>query len=159
MSKQIQFRRGTATEHNTFTGAAGELTVDTTTNTVRVHDGLTPGGTPLARADSVPTDLSSADYVVAYQSSTAENNYSWYRRYKSGWIEQGGISNVAGINFLIPFSNSNYSFSVTPIMINENTGNISICYGIKKTTGILVQIRWNGAAYDTAERSWMAFGY
>ena len=31
------------------------------------------------------------DYVVAFQSPTAENNYTWYRKYKSGWVEQGGV--------------------------------------------------------------------
>lgn len=48
---QLQLRGGTATEHAAFTGAAREITVDTTTKTLRVHDGVTPGGIPLARAD------------------------------------------------------------------------------------------------------------
>lgn len=49
MAKQVQFRRGTATEHNNFIGAVAEVTVDTTNNTLRVHDGTTSGGTRLAR--------------------------------------------------------------------------------------------------------------
>jgi len=48
MAIQIQLRHGTTTEHNTFTGAVGEVTVDTTNNTLRVHDGSTVGGTRLA---------------------------------------------------------------------------------------------------------------
>ena len=48
MAKQLQLRKGTATEHNTFTGALGEVTVDTTNKTLRVHDGTTAGGTQLA---------------------------------------------------------------------------------------------------------------
>ena len=48
MAKQLQLRKGTATEHNTFTGADGEVTVDTTNKTLRVHDGSTVGGTILA---------------------------------------------------------------------------------------------------------------
>ena len=48
MAKQLQLRKGTATEHNTFTGANGEVTVDTTNKTLRVHDGSTVGGTMLA---------------------------------------------------------------------------------------------------------------
>ncbi len=48
MAIQIQLRHGTATEHNTFTGANGEVTVDTTNKTLRVHDGSTVGGTRLA---------------------------------------------------------------------------------------------------------------
>lgn len=49
MATQVQRRRGTTTEHATFTGAEGELTVDTTKDTVVVHDGATAGGFPLAR--------------------------------------------------------------------------------------------------------------
>ena len=48
MAKQLQLRKGTATEHNTFTGADGEVTVDTTNKTLRVHDGSTVGGIRLA---------------------------------------------------------------------------------------------------------------
>ena len=48
MAIQIQLRQGTTTEHNSFTGAVGEVTVDTTNKTLRVHDGSTVGGTRLA---------------------------------------------------------------------------------------------------------------
>ena len=37
------------------------------------------------------TTLQGYDYVVESQSPTADNNYTWYRKYKSGWVEQGGI--------------------------------------------------------------------
>ena len=45
----IQFRRGTTTQHNSFTGLLGEVTVDTDKKTLVVHDGSTTGGFPLAR--------------------------------------------------------------------------------------------------------------
>lgn len=51
MSKQVKMRRGTATEHNSFTGVVGEVTVDTTNHALRVHDGATVGGRAAARAD------------------------------------------------------------------------------------------------------------
>ena len=58
MAKIVQRRRGTTTDHNNFPGAAGEITVDLTDKTVRVHDGDNtpfaegqPTGYPLARAD------------------------------------------------------------------------------------------------------------
>lgn len=47
MSTAVQFRGGTSAEHKAFTGAAREITVDTTANTLVVHDGVTPGGHPL----------------------------------------------------------------------------------------------------------------
>ena len=48
MAIQIQLRQGTTTEHNTFKGAAGEVTVDTTKDVPVVHDGVTAGGFPVA---------------------------------------------------------------------------------------------------------------
>jgi hypothetical protein len=51
MSKQVKMRRGTATQHASFTGVVGEVTVDTTTAALRVHDGSTVGGRAMARAD------------------------------------------------------------------------------------------------------------
>lgn len=51
MSKQVKIRRGTSAEHASFTGVEGEITVDTTLDTVRVHDGATVGGRQLLRAD------------------------------------------------------------------------------------------------------------
>lgn len=48
MAIQIQLRQGTTTEHNTFKGAVGEVTVDTTKDVPVVHDGVTVGGHPVA---------------------------------------------------------------------------------------------------------------
>ena len=44
MSTQVQYRRGSAAQNISFTGALGEITVDTTNWTLRVHDGATAGG-------------------------------------------------------------------------------------------------------------------
>ena len=48
MSTQIQFRRGTTSEHSSFTGAVGEVTVDTDKDTMVVHDNSQAGGYPMA---------------------------------------------------------------------------------------------------------------
>jgi hypothetical protein len=55
MPYQIQLRRGTTAQNNTFTGAIGELTIDTQLNVVRVQDGSTAGGWPLVGAASTQT--------------------------------------------------------------------------------------------------------
>ena len=52
MPTSFQFRRGTTAQNNSFTGAAGELSVDTDKNTLRVHDNSTAGGTELMLADA-----------------------------------------------------------------------------------------------------------
>ena len=51
MAKLLKLRRGTTSQHNTFTGAEGEVTIDTTKDTAVVHDGSQAGGRPLARED------------------------------------------------------------------------------------------------------------
>lgn len=55
MPTQVQFRRGTTTQNNSFTGAVGELSVDTTLDTIRVHDGSTAGGHRLAKYSEITT--------------------------------------------------------------------------------------------------------
>ena len=59
MAKQVQFRRGTTSQHSTFTGAAGEITVDTDKNTAVVHDGSTAGGVPLAKSSELTAKVES----------------------------------------------------------------------------------------------------
>jgi hypothetical protein len=58
MTKEIKRRRGTTSDHGSFTGALGEITINTTTNTVVVHDGTTLGGHSLAKADASNINLS-----------------------------------------------------------------------------------------------------
>jgi len=50
MAKLLQIRRGTTTQHSSFTGAEGEITVDTDKDTIVVHDGSTAGGKTLMSA-------------------------------------------------------------------------------------------------------------
>lgn len=37
-----------------------------------------------------------SDYVIESQEPTEANGYTWYRLYKSGWVEQGGSVPVSG---------------------------------------------------------------
>lgn len=55
MPTQVQFRRGTTTQNNNFTGAVGEITVDTNLDVLRVHDGNTAGGFAMVGATSTQT--------------------------------------------------------------------------------------------------------
>ena len=48
MATQIQYRRGNTANMSTFTGANGEMVVDTDKKVVVVHDGATAGGFPMA---------------------------------------------------------------------------------------------------------------
>ena len=110
MPIQIQFRRGTSAEHETFTGAPGEITVDTTNNTLRVHDGQTPGGTTLAKRSEIP-DLTPLDYII----ESGRTDTMWWRKYKSGAVDMGGhyTGNAKTITLPIKLANTNYEVLLT----------------------------------------------
>ena len=58
MAKLLKLRRGSTSQHSSFTGAEGEVTVDTDKDVLVVNDGSTAGGHPLAAEDM--SNLSSA---------------------------------------------------------------------------------------------------
>jgi hypothetical protein len=55
MATRLQLRRGTEAENNAYTGAVGEITIDTTNDVIRIHDGVTPGGFATVMANSDQT--------------------------------------------------------------------------------------------------------
>lgn len=60
MTIDIKFKRGTAAQNNNFTGAPGEISIDTDQGTIRVHDGSTKGGNIV-----VSDNYAAATYVVS----------------------------------------------------------------------------------------------
>ena len=75
MAKRVQRRRGTTSEHSGFTGAEGEVTVDTTIDTLVVHDGSTPGGHYIAKADGSNIANNSIGIV---QLNVADGEAGWF---------------------------------------------------------------------------------
>lgn len=72
MARQVQLRRGTTAQHATFTGAVGELTIDTDKDIIVVHDGSTAGGFPAASSLSdlgVTASSTELNYVDGVTSS------------------------------------------------------------------------------------------
>ena len=65
MPTQLQFRRGTTAQNNSFTGAVGELSIDTDTENIRIHDGSSAGG-----AEIMP-----AGTIVAFGNTTAPTGW------------------------------------------------------------------------------------
>ena len=55
MPTVLQFRRGTTSQNNAFTGAIGEITYDTTVDVLRIHDGSTAGGFAMSTASATET--------------------------------------------------------------------------------------------------------
>jgi hypothetical protein len=68
MSEQLQLRRGTVSQVAGFTGAQGEVVMDTTNNRMVINDGVTLGGAPAAKLSEVITNtrttVSDASYAV-----------------------------------------------------------------------------------------------
>lgn len=68
------------------------------------------------KADTDFGNTSMIDYVTSFQRPTAENNYTWYRKYKSGWVEQGGRfgggSGVLSVTLPITMADTNYELAV-----------------------------------------------
>ena len=105
MAGRFQLRRGNTAQNDAFIGAEGEVTYDTQAKGIRVHDGVTQGGNALFS-------------IVAFQHPTAENNYTWYRKYSDGWVEQGGYmagssATVYTVNLPITMADTNYTVMAT----------------------------------------------
>ena len=81
MSTQIQRRRGTTSEHSSFTGASGEITIDSTKNTIVVHDGSTAGGFPLAKESALASTIGGLTDVTVTSVASGEllkyNGSAW----------------------------------------------------------------------------------
>ena len=113
-------------------------------------------------------DANEADYVIHYQKPTAENNYTWYRLYKSGWVEQGGLATAEG---------GGWSYVTLPIKMADTKATVSVSVnwsttaqdGLKVPTyympdvtriGILIHGRTgqSGVGYYSGEMSWQVSG-
>ena len=118
MATQLQLRRGTATEINNFTGADGELVYNKSAKSLHVHDGKKKGGWMI-------------DTLVAFRAPSSANNWTWYRKYASGWVEQGGQATIAAqntntqlftdVNLPITMANQAYMVNVAFITDGGNT--------------------------------------
>lgn len=141
MAKQLQLRRGTTVQNDAFTGAIGELTMDTDKNQLRVHDGVTRGGHIFG------------DTVVEWQVPTAANNYTWYRKYRSGWVEQGGVHTLTAnsyntITLAIEMANSNYFVSANYKDVGASDATVrGINTAGYTTTAFYIKVGVNGANY------------
>ena len=97
--------------------------------------------------------LAGADAVIEFQRPTAQNNYTWYRKYASGWVEQGGsLENISSgyvINFPVTMANARYTAGLFPYA----SGNYNLGYNTPTTTSIKVYTSYNGAYF-----SWQVSG-
>lgn len=81
--------------------------------------------------------------VIEFQAPTANNDYTWYRKYADGWVEQGGHVNSvpyggATITFPITMADTNYYIANNVLFDSTNGGMASA--GGKTTTGATLRI-------------------
>ena len=100
--------------------------------------------TAVATCNQVLADVSAlnqGDYIIETQIPTPENNYTWYRLYKSGWVEQGGYVSYTGswieghidsVVLPIEFANTDYRIMIGRTLPAD--GDILTSYDINKTT-------------------------
>jgi hypothetical protein len=78
--------------------------------------------------------------VIEFQAPTSTNNYTWYRKYADGWVEQGGIKNQASTSaqaLTLPVTMSGSTYSVLTSVMDDNLSGYVFCVKVtsKTTTG------------------------
>ena len=144
MSTQLQLRRGTTAEHASFTGAVGETTVDTSKDTLVIHDGTTQGGFPLARESDIPTGaLASLNSVGASQidadaitdAKVADNALSGDK------IDGGTISNFTSTGIDDNATSTAITIANTNVEMRGNA-NVRVTLGTAGTSGANNSSNW-----------------
>lgn len=97
------------------------------------------------------------DYLVDFQEPTAENNYTWYRKYYSGWVEQGGhASKDQIVNLPITMSNTDYGALAGFCVTQDDNISYSINVAAKTTTTIKIKSQ---STVSSNEACWHVYGY
>jgi len=128
MAKLLKLRRGTTTQHGSFTGAEGEVTIDTTKDTAVVHDGSQAGGRPLAREDL--NNVSGTTVLGRISTNTLNGS-----KLVDGTVSSAKITNNTIVNADV---NSSAAIAGTKISPNFGSQNVS-------TTGTVSATSFSGS--------------
>ena len=86
--RKIQIKRGTGAENDNYTGLAGEITMDTDGNTIRLHDGQKPGGEILAKKNDIPQpEQFICNMMPDYDNGIQKQGATEYTTDVAGWLE------------------------------------------------------------------------
>ena len=121
MATQLQIRRGTTAQMNAFTGAEGELAVNTTTDTLHVHDGATAGGKALARADG----SNIATYAGSFTTLAASGAATLNTLASSGATLTGGTINGVTVGASTPSTGAFTTIAASGAITGNVTGNLT----------------------------------
>jgi hypothetical protein len=79
------------------------------------------------------------DPVVETQLPTVDNGYTWYRKYKSGWVEQGGFTTAQTITLPIEMADTNYPIQLTGNCSSAKNNILLVGFRDKTTTSFITQ--------------------
>lgn len=131
----------------TWTGTAAEydaiVTKDPETEYI-ITDDIGGSATEIGQITEALNDkVDKGHQVIEFQEPTADNNYTWYRKYADGWVEQGGKgtsgSGGSGLTVVLPveMSDTNYDIQVTGANSVGGGSYLTACYHSQTTTGFL----------------------
>jgi hypothetical protein len=144
MPTTVQFRRGTSTQNDAFTGGAGEVSFDTTNKTLRAHDGATAGGSRLAKYSEVNANLANTNaYIASTQGNidtltgTVNSNLANTNAYIAS--TQGNIDTLTGtVNSNLANTNAYIASNYTTLWSALTSTNTSIRSSISTEVSNLV---------------------
>ena len=106
-----------------------------------------------------------SDYVVQSQTPTSSNNYTWYRKYKSGWVEQGGLmSNGAltgqvTLSATMPIETIGNTIMASPVYISGQSVVVVTTFISGKTINVTLEKNNTASSQNTtASARWFVCG-
>jgi hypothetical protein len=118
MPTQVQFRRGSASQNNTFTGANGEISINTTNSTIRVHDGTSAGGWETVGTTQTQTLSNKTEANVTLSGTVTANG-------TVGTAGQFLSSNGSGANVAwVTLSTTSITNGTSGVNVSSSGGNI-----------------------------------
>lgn len=152
MAKRLQLRRGTTVQHATFTGALGEITVDTTKKTLVVHDGVTAGGAAMVTAGA-DGKISSAQLPLnSTLTSTSVLEVATASTVKTLSDQDFGVGQTWQDVKASRHANTLYTNTTgKPIVVNVSGGSYGTSSAMIATVnGVVLQLGGDSAPYDTS---------
>lgn len=117
---QVQLRRGSSSQVGTFTGAQGEVNVDTTNNRVVVQDGATAGGWPAAKLAEVITNTRTQVSDGNYTALTTDRTIAYITLTASRIVSLPAASTYPGGSRLLVVDESGNCSATDTITLSAN---------------------------------------
>ena len=139
MSTTVQFKRGSTSNNDSFTGLVGEISIDTTLGTIRVHDGSTSGGSELALADL--TNATVGGHLIPTADVTYDLGSSSFR-FRDVYLS-GSTINLGGATISQDAGSGTIALVAAPTVDNPNPSALVVT-----SSGSTVAVDTTGGTVD-----------